>query len=50
VTPARRDPSRRVTPELLEFYKRKAHRLRARAYRNMGRKCLAVLARLIRLR
>jgi hypothetical protein len=50
VTPTRRDHSRRVTPELLEFYKRKAHRLRARACRNIARKWLAVLARLTRMR
>jgi molybdate transport system substrate-binding protein len=29
--------SRRITPALMEYYKRKAHRLRAEAYRNMGR-------------
>src|SRR6202034_194640 len=30
-------PPRRITRGLMEYYKRKAHRLRAEAYRNMGR-------------
>jgi hypothetical protein len=35
--PTRRDPSRRVTPELMAFYRRRAHQLRAEAYRNLWR-------------
>ncbi|HEY0909726.1 MAG TPA: hypothetical protein VGD75_05785 [Bradyrhizobium sp.] len=49
MTPARRDHPRRVTPELMATYKKKAHQLRAEAYRNMVRKLLAALARLTRL-
>ena len=48
--PTRRNHPRRVTPELMAIYKKKAHQLRAEAYRNMMRKLLAALARLTRLR
>jgi hypothetical protein len=37
VKPGRRDTSRRVTPELMAFYKMRAHELRAEAYRDMWR-------------
>jgi hypothetical protein len=33
----RRDVSRRVTPELMAFYKKRAHQLRAEAYLNLCR-------------
>ncbi|MGY3638789.1 RSP_7527 family protein [Bradyrhizobium sp. Lot33] len=33
----RRDPARRITPELLAFYIKRAHALRAEAYRDMTR-------------
>ena len=35
VKPARRDTSRRVTPDLLDFYIKRAHALREEWYRNM---------------
>lgn len=35
--PGRRDTPRRVTPELIEFYRKRAHRLRIEAYRDMWR-------------
>ncbi len=35
MTPTCRDPSRRVTPELMAFYKKRAHRLREQAWRDM---------------
>ncbi|WP_165421341.1 RSP_7527 family protein [Bradyrhizobium sp. Leo170] len=35
--PMRRDPPRRVTPELLAFHVKQAHALRAEAYRDMMR-------------
>jgi hypothetical protein len=31
--PTRRDDPRRVTPELMAMYKKRAHQLRAEAYR-----------------
>ena len=47
--PARRDNTRRVTPDLLEFYISRAHALRTEAYRSMGRALWALLVRLKRL-
>jgi hypothetical protein len=44
--PARRDPPRRVTPELLAFYKKKAQRLRLAARRRWRRRLCAWLARM----
>jgi hypothetical protein len=35
VKPERRDKPRRVTPDLITFYIRRAHDLRAEYYRNM---------------
>jgi hypothetical protein len=49
VTLTRRDPPRRVTPELLAFYKKRAHQLRTEAYVNAGRALWAWLKKLIRL-
>jgi hypothetical protein len=43
VTPARRDQPRRVTPELMAIYKRRAHELRAEACRNVARALRALL-------
>jgi len=49
VTPTRRAKiPRRVTPELLAFYTRRAHQLRAEAYVNAGRALWAFLKRIIR--
>ena len=47
--PGRRDTSRRVTPDVLDFYIKRAHRLRDEAYRNMGHAIWALLIRLKRL-
>ena len=47
--PVRRDTSRRVTPELLDFHIKRAHQLRAEAYRDMWRAIGALLIRLKRL-
>jgi hypothetical protein len=35
VKPVRRDPSRRITPDLLDFYIKRAHALREEWYRDM---------------
>jgi hypothetical protein len=35
--PLRRDTSRRVTPDLLDFYIKRAHALREEWYRDIGR-------------
>jgi hypothetical protein len=40
------DVPRRVTPELMAFYKKRAHQLRAEAIRNMGGAMWASLKRL----
>jgi hypothetical protein len=37
VKPQRREPSRRITPDLLDFYKARAKQLRDEAYREMWR-------------
>ena len=47
--PMRRDQSRRITPELMAFYKKRAHQLRAEDIRNMGRAWWASLKRIIGL-
>jgi hypothetical protein len=47
VTPARRDAPRRVTPDVIEYYTRRAHRLRDEYYRNMWRAVWASLAAII---
>jgi hypothetical protein len=49
VKPLRRDPPRRVTPELIDFHIKRAHQLRIDAYRNMWRAIGALLVRLRRL-
>ena len=45
--PGRRDISRRVTPELMAFYARRAHDLRAECYREMWRAVWALLKRIM---
>jgi hypothetical protein len=47
VTRTRRDPSRRITPERMAFYKQRAHRLREEAWRNFWRALWASLKRII---
>jgi len=48
VTPARREVSpRRITPELMAFYKRRGHELRAEAWLNIWRRLWAALRRTI---
>jgi hypothetical protein len=49
VKPGRRDAARRVTPELLDFHIKRAHQLRAEAWRNMWRGLWRYLVRLTRL-
>ena len=41
----RRDPSRRITPDLLDFYIRRAHALREQWYRDMWRAMWSLLMR-----
>jgi hypothetical protein len=43
VKPQRRDASRRITPDLLDFYIRRAHALREEFFRDMGRAIVAWL-------
>jgi hypothetical protein len=51
MTPARRaSPPRRVTPQIMAFYKRRAHQLRAEAYVNAGHALWAFLKKIVRLR
>jgi hypothetical protein len=49
VKPVRRDNSRRVTPDVLDFHIKRAHQLRVEFYRNMWRAIGALLIRLKRL-
>jgi hypothetical protein len=44
----RADLPRRITPQIMAFYKRRAHQLRAEAYVNVGRALWAFLKRIIR--
>jgi hypothetical protein len=46
--PGRRDPPRRVTPELIDFHVRRAHQLRIEAWRNTWRGLSGLLVRLTR--
>jgi hypothetical protein len=48
VTIARRDPPRRVTPEVLAFYKKKAQRLRLAARLRARRRLCRWLAKMQR--
>jgi len=43
----RRGPPRRITPELMAFYKRRAKQLRDEAFRDVGRKLWASFRRII---
>lgn len=43
-------PPRRITPGIISFYAKEAHRLRAEAYRGMVRGLWAWLANIIRPR
>ena len=45
----RRDTTRRVTPELLDFHIKRAHQLRIEAWRDLWRAIGALLVRLKRL-
>jgi hypothetical protein len=47
VKPQRRDPSRRVTPDLLDFYKARAKQLRDEAYREMWRGLWALVIKVL---
>jgi hypothetical protein len=49
VKPARREPAPRITPDLLAFHIKRAHALRAEAFRDAGRAIVALLVRLRRL-
>jgi hypothetical protein len=49
MTPTRRArPPHRITPQIMAFYKRRAHQLRAEAYVNAGRALWGFLKRIIR--
>ncbi len=48
MTPARRDQPRRVTPELMAYHKKRAHRLRAQACRDFWRAMWASLRKIAR--
>jgi len=50
VKPGRRDTARRITPELMAFYKMSAKQLRDEAFRNMWRGLWALLKKLVRRR
>jgi hypothetical protein len=50
VKPGRRDTPRRITPDLIEFYKKRAHELRAEYYRDMWRAIWVSLTRIGRRR
>ena len=47
--PGRRDTARRITPELMTFYKMRAKQLRDEAFRDMWRGLWALLTRIGRL-
>jgi hypothetical protein len=49
VKPARRDNSRRVTPDILDFHIKRAHQLRVEAWRDMWRGLWRLLIKLKRL-
>jgi hypothetical protein len=50
VTPARRDQPRRVTPELMAYYKKRAHDLRTEACRDFWRALWASLRKIVQRR
>ena len=43
VKPGRRDTPRRITPDPIEFYEKRAHEVRAEYYRDMWRAICALL-------
>ena len=45
--PGRRDTARRITPELMAFYKMSAKQLRDEAFRDMWRGLWALLTRIV---
>jgi hypothetical protein len=49
VKPQRRDTSRRITPDLLDFYIKRAHALREEYFHDMWRAAATLLVRLKRL-
>jgi hypothetical protein len=49
VKPQRREPARRITPELLDFHVRRAHAMRQQCFRDVWRAIGAWLVRLTRL-
>jgi len=49
VKPQRRDTSRRVTPNLLDFHIKRAYALREECFRDIGRAVAALRLRLKRL-
>jgi hypothetical protein len=49
VKPGRRDTSRRVTPDVLDFHIKRAHQLRVEAWRDMWRGLWSLLIKLKRL-
>jgi hypothetical protein len=49
VKPQRRDASRRITPDLLDFHVKRAHALREECFRDTARAIAAWLVRLMRL-
>ena len=50
VKPGRRDTERRITPELMAFYKMRAKQLRDEAFRDMWRGLWSFLVRMMRPR
>ena len=50
VKPRRRDTSQHITPDLIGFYKKRAHELRAEYYRDMWRAIWVSLTRIGRRR
>jgi hypothetical protein len=46
VKPGRRDTARRITPDLIAFYTRRAHELRAECYCKMWRAVWALLLKI----
>ena len=48
--PTRRDEARRITPELMAFYKLRAHQLREEAFRNMWSGLWTFIKKIVRRR
>ncbi len=43
----RRDQPRRITPELMAYYKKRAHQLRDEAWRDLWRRVWALLKKVV---